>query len=61
MKLASKFLFCKQNENQISCIIEKLETFTDYKVKFRYFWKTRKVRSLFLLKDPVIHKANIIS
>ena len=39
----------KRNENEISRIIEKLEAFTNYKVKFRYFWKTRKVRSLFVL------------
>ena len=32
--------------------------FTNCKVKFRYFWKTRKVRSLYVLQDPVTHKAN---
>ena len=41
--------FCKQNESEISRIIDKLEAFNNYKVKFRYFWKTRKVRSLFVL------------
>ena len=37
-------------------------TLTNYKVKVRCFWKTRKVRSLFVLKDKanVIHKANVI-
>ena len=52
--------FCKRNENEISGIIDKLEAFTNYKVKFRYFWKTKKVRPLFVLKDPVVHKPNII-
>ena len=52
--------FCKRNENEISQIINKREPFTNYKVKFRYFWKTRKMRSLFVLKDPIIHKANVI-
>ena len=52
--------FYKRNKNEISHIIDKLEAFTNYKVKFRYFWKTRNVRSLFVLKDPVIHKANVI-
>ena len=52
--------FCKRNESKISRIIDKLEAFTNYKVKFRYFWKTRNVRSLFVLRDPVIHKANVI-
>ena len=39
--------FCKRNGNEISCIIDKLEAFTNHQVKFRYFWKTKKVRSLF--------------
>ena len=47
--------FWKQNGNEISSIIDNLEAFTNYKVKFRYFWKTRKVRYLFVLKDPAIH------
>ena len=52
--------FCKRIENKISDIIDKLEALTNYKVKFRYFWKTRKVRSFFALKDLVVHKANVI-
>ena len=50
--------FCKRNE--IYRIIDKLETITNYKVKYRYFGKTRKVRSLIVLKDPIVHRANII-
>ena len=38
-----------------------MEACTNYNVQFRYFWKTRKVRSLSALKDLIIHKANIIS
>ena len=41
-------------------VICKLEEYTNYKIKFRYSWKTRKLRSLFPLKDPIIHKANVI-
>ena len=52
--------FRKRNENETSPIIHKLGVFTNYKVKFRYFWKTAKVRSLFLLKDPVINKTSVI-
>ena len=52
--------FSKRNENAISHIIDKLEVFTNDKLKFRYLWKTRKVRSLFVLKDPIIYKANVI-
>ena len=28
--------------------------------KFKYSWKTRKLRSFFSLKDPIFHKANAI-
>ena len=41
-------------------IICKLEEYTNYKIKFRYSWKTRKSRSLFRLKDPIAQKANVI-
>ena len=41
-------------------IICKLEEYTNYKIKFRYSWKTRKLRSLFRLKDPIAQKANVI-
>ena len=34
--------------------------FTNYKIKLRYSWKTRKLQSLFPLKDPIFHKANVI-
>ena len=37
-------------------IVIRTLPFTNYKIKCRYFSKTRKVRSLCVLKDPVIHK-----
>ena len=60
-EVSFRILFCKRNENEISCIIDKLEALTNYKVKFRYFCKTSKVISLFALKDLVIQKANIVN
>ena len=41
-------------------IICKLEEYTYYKIKFRYSWKTRKLRSLFPMKDPIVHKTKVI-
>ena len=52
--------FCKWKEREIYHIIDKLEALTNNKVKFRYFWKTTKVRSFLVLKDGVVHKANVI-
>ena len=34
--------FCKTNEQKMKSIVNKLEEFTNNKVKFIYHWKTRK-------------------
>ena len=51
--------FCKRNEEKMKGIICKLDEHTNYKIKFRYSWKTWKLRPLFPLKGPINHKANI--
>ena len=51
--------FCVTNERKIKSI-NKLEEFTNNIVKFIYHWKTRKLKSLFPLKDRIKHKANIV-
>ena len=33
--------FCKRNEEKVKQIICKLEEYINYKIKFRYSWKTR--------------------
>ena len=40
-------------------IIHKLEEYTNYKIRFRYSWKTRKLY-LFPMKDPIVHRVNVI-
>ena len=40
-------------------IIFKLEEYTNYKIKFRHSWRTRKLRSFFLLKNPIVRKADV--
>ena len=42
-------------------VICKLEEYTNYKIKFRYLWRARKLRSLFPLKGPIFHKANVFT
>ena len=37
--------FCKRNEEKMKRIIFKLEEYTNYKIKFMYSWKTRKLLS----------------
>ena len=41
-------------------IICKLEEYANYKIKFRYSWKTKKIWSLLPLKDTIVHRANVI-
>ena len=55
-----QLLFCKTNEQKIQYIVNKLEKCTNSKVKFIYHWKSRKLKSLFSLKDVIKHKANIV-
>ena len=53
--------FCKRNEEKVKQITCILEEYTKYEIKFRYSWKTRKLQSLFSLKDTIVHKTNVIS
>ena len=50
----------KTNEQIIKWLVKNLEEFTNNTLKFIYHWKTRKAKSLFPLKERVLHKANII-
>ena len=59
-KISFQVPFCKRNEEKIKRFFCKLEEYTNYKIKFRYSWKTRKLRSLFSLKDPIVQLANVI-
>jgi len=45
--------FCQKNEKIIRNVVSTLESFTNNKVKFIYFWKTRNIKSLFPLKDKL--------
>ena len=50
-----KTTFAPANEEFVKSFINKLEIFTNYKVKFNIAWNTRKIKSLFNNKDKVIH------
>ena len=51
---------CPKNEQSAYKIRSHIETFTNGKVKLEITWKTRKIKSLFPLKDRVTHKSNFI-
>ena len=52
--------FCELNEQLAKSFLNRLNTFTDFKFKFLIIWETRKIRSLFPLKDKVTHKSCVI-
>ena len=61
-KITINLPYCIENENYSKIFMRKLNNFTQNKFCFIILWKTRKIRSLFYLKDKVdtIHKSNII-
>ena len=52
--------FAPANEKFVWSFMNKLEIFTNYKVKFNIVWNTRKIKSLFNYKDKVSHYSCII-
>ena len=52
--------FCESNEKDSKNFIKRLETFTREKYIFKIIWTTKKIRSLFPLKDKNIHRSSVI-
>ena len=52
--------YCYRNEKASKRFISKLEEFTQFDFRFRIIWKTRKIKSLFPLKDKITHPSNVI-
>ena len=52
--------FCHNNEISSEKFIDTLEQYTNHKFKFIVIWETMNIRSIFSLKDRVIHKSCVI-
>ena len=52
--------YCESNEREATKFTTKLSKFTQDKYIFRIIWNTKKIRSLFPLKDRNIHRSCII-
>ena len=48
------------NEKFVKYFTNKLETFTNYKIKLNIVWNTQKIKSLFSNKDKVSHCSCVI-
>ena len=52
--------FCSKNEQLAKSFRNRLTSFTNDKIDIRIIWETKKIRSLFPLKDKVNHVSNVI-
>ena len=59
-KLLIELPYCPQNELVAKSFLKRLSNFADNKYDFIIIWKTRKMRSLFPLKDRNMHRSCVI-
>ena len=52
--------YCEKNEKTGPHFLTKLRQFTNNKFNFRILWQSRKVKTLFKIKDDIKHKAKVI-
>ena len=50
-KVLFKLPYCPSNERDVKRFIDKIESFSNEKLKFIVSWSTRNIKSLFPLKD----------
>ena len=58
--IAINLPFSNKNEHFSKKFCEKLEFYTNGKVKFNTIWATRKIKTLFKIKDNVKHLSCVI-
>ena len=52
--------YCESNETDTKKFMDRLEAFTNCKYIFKIIWNTKKIRSLFPLKDRNRHRSSVI-
>ena len=52
--------FCEKNEKIARNFLNKIEELTQDKVSFTILWQSKKIKTLFKIKDEILHKANVI-
>ena len=55
-----RFPYCEKNERISKHFLEKIRQLTQNKCSFNIIWKSKKIKTLFRIKDPIVHKANVI-
>ena len=59
-RITIKLPYCKRNEKASSGFLYKLNCFTQHRYKIEIIWQTRKIKSLFGLKDKNCHKSHVV-
>ena len=59
-RITIRIPFCERNEKASSKFINKLNGFTRNSCIFEVIWLTRKIKSLFNLKDKNVHKSHVV-
>jgi hypothetical protein len=52
--------FCEKNEKISRNFLSKIKELTQDKVSFTILWQSKKIKTLFKIKDEILHKANVI-
>ena len=52
--------FCEKNEKIARNFLSKIKELTQDKVSFTILWQSKKIKTLFKIKDEILHKANVI-
>lgn len=59
-KLGIRLPFCRTNEVESRKFLKKLNTYTKWRFNFFIMWQTRKMESIFKLKDKITHPSHVI-
>ena len=55
-----RFPYCEKNEKISKHFLEKIRQLTQNKCSFNIIWQSKKIKTLFKIKDPIVHKASVI-
>ena len=55
-----KIPYCEKNEKIARNFIGKIRELTQNKLNFNILWQSKKIKTLFKIKDEILYKANVI-
>ena len=60
LRITIRTPFCERNEKASSTFINQMNNYTRNSCIFEVIWLTRKIKSLFNLKDKNVHKSHVV-